>query len=138
MILFLLAEFAAYVFIRTFRFYTDNVHYNLVLPNLKIIIHMFEGFLFRQRNDEQPAGAKQAGCDLFNARLLRFFFKETTSCPLARKIISGALPNARSLQVYLKYNDMADSNLVTTAARSISYRTPLIHELYKTSANLVT
>jgi hypothetical protein len=61
MSLFLVTEFAAYVFVRTFRFYKANVHYNPVLPNLKLLIHMFERFLFRQRNDEQPAGAKWAG-----------------------------------------------------------------------------
>jgi hypothetical protein len=76
MSLFLLTEFAAYVFVRSFRFYIANEQYNLVLPNLKIIIHMFEGFLFRQRNDEQPAGAKQPGCELFNARLWRFFLSK--------------------------------------------------------------
>jgi hypothetical protein len=75
MSLFLVMEFAAYVFVvRTFRFYTANVHYNLVLPILKILIHMFERFLFRQRNDEQPAGAKWAGREQFNARLWIFFF----------------------------------------------------------------
>jgi hypothetical protein len=43
---------------------------------------MFEGFLFRQRNDEQPAGVKQAGCELFNARLWRFFLskKQRAAC----------------------------------------------------------
>jgi hypothetical protein len=94
MILFLLTEFAAYVFVRSFRFYTANVHYNLVLPTLKIIIHMFEGFLFRQRNDEQPAGAKQAGWELFNAQLWRFFLSKKKELPAcAKKIISEDLPN---------------------------------------------
>jgi hypothetical protein len=42
---------------------------------------MFEGILFRQRNNEQPAGAKQAGCELFNARSLRSFFQRNNELP---------------------------------------------------------
>jgi hypothetical protein len=104
MILLLLTEFAAYVSVRTFRFYKANVHYNLVLLNLKNLIHMLEGILFRQRNNEQPAGAKQAGCELFNARSLRSFFsKKQRAARWRGKSISGApLPSARSLRVYLK------------------------------------
>jgi hypothetical protein len=43
---------------------------------------MFKGFLFRQQNDEQTAGVKQAGCELFNARLWRFFLskKQRAAC----------------------------------------------------------
>jgi hypothetical protein len=81
MSLFLVTEFAAYVFVRTFRFYTTNVHYNLVLPIFKIIIHTFERFLFRQRNDEQPAGAKWAGREQVNARLWIFLFKKNNGLP---------------------------------------------------------
>jgi hypothetical protein len=42
---------------------------------------MFEGILFRQRNNEQPAGAKQMACELFNARSLGLLFKRNNELP---------------------------------------------------------
>jgi hypothetical protein len=58
MSLFLVTEFAAYVIVCTFRFYTANVHYNLVLPNLKILIQMFEGFLLSANETTSNAPAR--------------------------------------------------------------------------------
>jgi hypothetical protein len=74
-----------YKCVRRFRCYKANVYYNLVLLHLKILIHMFEGILFRQPNNKQPAGAKQAACQLFNARSLRYFLKKKQRAARWRK-----------------------------------------------------
>jgi hypothetical protein len=72
--------------------FTANVHYNLVLPNLKTLMHMFEDFLFRQRNDEQrwreTSGLRAVQCSVVEI----FSFKETTSCPLALKYYLRSSP----------------------------------------------
>jgi hypothetical protein len=47
---------------------------------------MFKGILFRQRINEQPADAKQAGWELsFNARSLRSFFQRNNELPAGAK-----------------------------------------------------
>jgi hypothetical protein len=64
----------------------------LVLLHLKILISTFEGIIFRQPNNEQPVSAKQAACELFNARALRYFFKKKQwTAHWREKSINGAL-----------------------------------------------
>jgi hypothetical protein len=101
--------------VRTFGFYTANILYPFLTNHKYANTHVYAHVRFIQPNSEQPVGAKQAGCELFNARSLRSFFsKKQRAARWREKSISGALPNARLLRVYflkrLKYAGCEPAN----------------------------
>jgi hypothetical protein len=60
---------------------------------------MFEGFLFRQRNDEQPAGAKQrvASCSTLDCG--DFFFQRNNELPASALALKDYLRSSRQRSI---------------------------------------
>jgi hypothetical protein len=83
-----------------------------------IRIRTYLSMLYGQRT-LQPCTTKLKNCNTHFRRISlpptkRRATRQLDCFPLALKILSGALPNARSLRVYLKERDTPESDEVTT------------------------
>jgi hypothetical protein len=85
--------------------------------------HVYANVRFNQPNSEQPAGAKQAGCELFNARSLRSFFYRNNELPAGAKKASLELsPTLDRSEYIFKKKEGEEPNIqyTTTANRNAS------------------
>jgi hypothetical protein len=90
---------------------------------------MFDGIIFDQSKNEQPAGANEAAHELFNGRSLRSFLKKKQRAARWReRSITGALLNARSLREQFITKAIKSRTRRPACGKSVSLLT-LLHSI---------